>query len=302
MLGFLAPVARRLPLPVQRRLRRLQTSVRMAPAHVATAADETASAAGEWLARQAARLMLYPHRRERIDLPVPLEVGERRFDVVDDLVQYTSLSREQVVSLVSRRHENFRVEWLALAPELREDAWFYLSSRTYLFANAVHVHESPQLVEDVASLTPPASRVLDFGGGTGNLSLALAAHGFRVDYLELSSLQKDFMRFRVDRHRLEDSVRVLDWWAPLEEEAYTVICAFDVFEHIPDLPSTLDRIVAALAVGGTLVESSPFVVNLANPMHHEDPGFQDLLEARGLELVRADTDPRLWTKRSPTLD
>jgi SAM-dependent methyltransferase len=258
--------------------------------------EEAASVTGGWLARRAAALMLYPFRHEQVAVPVPLEAGESRFDVVDDLVRFTSLTREQVLALVSREHENFRVEWLALPPELRDDTWFYLSSRTYLFANAIHVHDSPQIVDDVASLVPPGGKVLEFGGGTGNLSLALAARGLLVDYLELSALQKDFVRFRVGLHGLEGEVSVLDWWAPLAADAYGVICGFDVFEHLPDLPTTLDRIVAALAPGGALAESSPFFVSLSNPMHHEDPGFDDMLRARGLELSKVAYDHRVWRK------
>ncbi len=260
------------------------------------AADEAASRTGRWLSQRATALMLYPYRAEQIDVPVPIESGEHRFDVVDDLVRFTSLTREQTLALMSRRLENFRVEWLALRPGLRDDTWFYLSSRTYLFANAIHFHDSPELVDEVAALVPRDGRVLEFGGGTGNLSLALAARGLDVDYLELSALQKDFVRFRMGLHGLEDRMSVLDWWASLHSEAYDVVCAFDVFEHVSDLSSTLNRIVPTLAAGGALVESSPFFVSLSNPMHHEDPGFDDLLRAHGLELSKTAPDHRVWRR------
>ena len=42
--------------------------------------------------------------------------------------------------------------------------------------NAVHFHDVPTLIDDIVGVLPPMARVLDFGGGTGNLSLALAAH------------------------------------------------------------------------------------------------------------------------------
>ena len=242
--------------------------------------------------------MLYPYRKEQVGVPAPIESAEHSFDVVDDLVRFTSLTREQVLALISRQQENFRVEWLALPQSLRDDTWFYLSSRTYLFANAIHFHDSPELVDEVAELVPRGGRVLDFGGGTGNLSLALAAHGVAVDYLELSALQKDFVRFRAGQHNLGDKMNVLDWWAPLGSGAYDVVCAFDVFEHVPDLPATLDRIVPVLAPGGALAESSPFFVSLSNPMHHEDPGFDDMLRARGLKLSTVASDHRVWRKKA----
>jgi 2-polyprenyl-3-methyl-5-hydroxy-6-metoxy-1,4-benzoquinol methylase len=266
-------------------------------AAAASAADDAAWSVGGRLARAASTLLLFPYRHEHVDVPAPLAAGGARLDVVDDLVRYTSLSRAQVEALLSRRHENFRVEWITVPPALRDDTWFYLSSRLYLFANAVHVHDSPRLVDDVAALVPDGGRVLEFGGGTGNLALALAARGVLVDYLELSALQKDFVRFRVDLHGLHDRVAVLDWWSALVPDAYDLVCAFDVFEHLPQVPPTLDRLVASMRPHGLLVESSPFSASLSNPMHHDDPGFDRLLQARGLELVRTRPDHRVWELR-----
>ena len=92
----------------------------------------------------------------------------------------------------------------------------------------------------------PGGRILELAGGTGNLGLALEARGFRVDYTELSSLQKDFTRVRIKRHKLQSVVRALDWWDDLERASYDVVCAFDVFEPLPDLASTLTDIADAM--------------------------------------------------------
>ena len=52
------------------------------------------------------------------------------------------------------------------------------SNGTYIVANALKTYLGG------------ASDVLDFGGGTGNLALALAARDHRVDFVERSALQK----------------------------------------------------------------------------------------------------------------
>jgi SAM-dependent methyltransferase len=241
--------------------------------------------------------LLSPYRGERVDLPAPLVVGEHRFDVAADLVEYTSLPPEIARELLSRRIENFRTEWLQAPGNLRDDHWFYLSSRMYLFANAVHFHDASEAIDELATLLPPGGRVLDFGGGTGNLALALAARGFHVDYRELSALQKDFTRFRVQRHRLEDSIEILDSWAGLPAAEYDAVCAFDVFEHLPDLEAAVDRLVPALADHGLLLDTPSFGAGLANPMHHEDPGLDSLLADRGLVLERTLPAFRVWAKR-----
>jgi methyltransferase family protein len=243
----------------------------------------TAVAAGASLSAGARKLLLLPYRSERVNLPLPLDVEGHCFDVVQDLVEFTALPPEHVRDLIARRPENFRTEWLQWPPELRDDRWFYLSSRMYLFANAPHFYEAPEVIDEVAGLLPGGARVLDFGGGTGNLSLALAARGFVVHYHELSALQKDFARFRTQRHGLRDRVEILDSWEELPPAHYDAICAFDVFEHLPDLPKVVDP--------------PSFSIGLANPMHHEDPGLTSLLTAQGFVLERTRPAFRVWTKR-----
>ena len=264
-----------------------------------TARDTTAVTVGSSLAEKSRRLLLVPYRDERVDLPPPLVAGAHRFDVVDDLVEFTSLPSESVHALIARRIDNFRTEWLQLPVALREDRWFYLSSRMYLFGNAVHFHEAPAVIDDIAAVLPPGGRVLDFGGGTGNLALALAARGFRVDYRELSALQKEFARFRTQRHHLQNRLEILDSWAELPSDTYDAVCAFDVFEHLPDLTQVVDEVALALIDGGLLIGTPSFGQGLSNPMHHEDPGLDSLLADRGLLLDRTTREFRVWVKRRP---
>jgi len=240
------------------------------------------------LYREADRLSAMPFRTE--------EMARPEGDLIDDLAAYTALPVAVVEDLVCRRRPvDFRAEWHATPPALRGDHWFYLSSKTYLFGNAIHFVTDAE-VDAVAELLPPGAAVLEFGAGSGNLSVGLARRGHQVVCDELSALQRDFIRFRVARHGLGDRVRVLDPWQPPDVGSVDAITAFDVLEHVPDGRALLEeRLLPALRAGGVLVEDSPFDRNVANPMHHEDWGLEAHLRARGMTVDRtAGARTRVW--------
>lgn len=232
-------------------------------------------------------------------MPEPLKVGEHSIDVVADLVEYTGLPKKTVSSLLQRRHDNFRLEWFMLPSAIRKEHWYYLSSRTYVFGNAIHVEDWPRVRGIVRSVAAPA-RILDFGGGSGNLALALAAEGHHVDFLELSALQKDFVRYRAWKQGLADRIRVLDQWTGLAAGSYEAICAFDVLEHLSALAEVLETsVLPAIANGGVLLERSPFGRDLTNPMHHENADELDRTLYRcGFVLLRTSAWLRVWGRAS----
>jgi hypothetical protein len=258
--------------------------------------EEAAVRTGAAVGRAGRRLLLRPWRGATLELPGPLSGPGTRIDVVDDLAAYTRLPKADVLDLLQRRHDSFRAEWHLLPPLLRNDDWFYLSSTMYLFGNAIH--DPAPIVSRLESHLGEHGRALDFGGGTGNLAIALSLRGWEVDYLERSALQKDFVAFRKDRHRL-GTLRVLDDWQPLQTGAYELVCALDVFEHLGKLETLLrEELLPAIRVGGLLAESSPFVRNLSNPMHHEHRGFEATLATLGLDLEAEYPEVRVWRRLS----
>ncbi|HEY7792574.1 MAG TPA: class I SAM-dependent methyltransferase [Gaiellaceae bacterium] len=269
-------------------------------ARLRTLREEAMVRVGGSLGRLGRRVVLRVHAGEDVPVPPPLVSGGRSFDVRDDLAAYTGLPLDEVDELLRRRTDSFRAEWYLTPPGIRRDAWFYRSSLTYLFGNAVHVHEQPELLATILRHTGSSGRALDFGGGTGNLALGLAAGGLDVDYLERSALQKDFVAFRVHRHGLGDQVRVLDDWELLPREAYDAVCALDVLEHLEHLDESLrGNLLPSIRPGGLLIESSPFVRNVSNPMHHEHGQLDELLADAGFVLEADDPMCRVWRRLPP---
>jgi 2-polyprenyl-3-methyl-5-hydroxy-6-metoxy-1,4-benzoquinol methylase len=253
----------------------------------------------ERIFRAANRVATIPWRGEAQPLPKPFNIGSIRLDVVSELATYTGLPKASVERELRFRHEtSFRSEWYATPPELRTDHWFYLSSKGYLFGNAVHFPDTLFNERFVLPYVPRNGHVLDFGAGTGNLAIILAACGLNVHATELSALQRDFIRFRVAKHKLESLITVGDWWERLPASTFDAVIAVDVLEHLPECRRVLDeQLLPTLAPSGVLVENSPFVVNTSNPMHHEDFGLMQFLLERSFTLVEdGGENTRIWRR------
>lgn len=267
----------------------------VARARVRGARTHATIAAGAAFGRVGMRLLLRPWRRERVELPDPVLATDLSIDLIDDLAVYCGLPKERVIELLRRQHTSFRAEWHLTPEPIRTDSWFYLSSSTYLFGNAVH--DPRPLVTRLSEHTAERGRSLEFGGGTGNLAIALLLAGWEPDYLERSALQKDFVAFRIDQHDLR-GLRILDAWRPLARGIYRLVTAVDVLEHIPDLDQFLrEQLIPAIGSGGLLAEASPFIRNISNPMHHEHRTLDNTLAAGGLELEGQYPEVRVWRKK-----
>jgi len=233
-----------------------------------------------------------PFSAERFRLPEPITIDGYELDVVSDLVAFTQLPRTVVENEVSTRSRtSFRAEWHGTAVPLRDDHWFYLSTKGYLFANAEHFADREFLDRQLLPYLKPAGAVLDFGGGCGNLVLQLAACGFEASIQELSAIQRDFVRHRVRNSDLGARIQVLDWWKTAPVRSYDAVIAVDVLEHLPNARQVLDdKLIPCLRAGGVLIENSPFVINVANPMHHADYGFEEHMSEEGFTLENRDSD------------
>ncbi len=137
--------------------------------------------------------------------------------------------------------------------------------------------------------------VLDFGGGAGGLTLALASAGLPCDYADIPGSTATYAAWRFRQHGC--SVTVLDATQPLPVERYGAIITMDVFEHLPDLRATLVALSTALKPGGWLITRSTFAdgdpLHLPQNLLYADIRvFNQLLESCGFRYrgrLRADS-------------
>ena len=172
--------------------------------------------------------------------------------IIDDLVAYTGFSAEEMTPYLLRhpdKHFQSEFEWFSPKNE-RELTWFYRAGSAYLFGNAVHPY-APAL-NIIANGT-----VLDFGAGAGCNTIGLAKRGIQVHFLEINTLQADFIRFRVERHNLKNVLGIAPYhdgkFDPLSciTKRYDAIVAMDVLEHIPDYHRFVAHFITMEAIAST---------------------------------------------------
>lgn len=117
------------------------------------------------------------------------------------------------------------------------------------------VHEAAAML--LASATEPGARVLEFGAGSGAMSLRLKDMGFAVTASDLfpgSFKAKDVPFVAADLN----SAFAAQW-----PEGFDAVMALEIVEHLENPRHVLREIRQLLPVGGRLVLSTP---NIANPV------------------------------------
>jgi len=107
------------------------------------------------------------------------------------------------------------------------------------------------LALDFARQRQSGRRYLDFGAGVGAGGLLFVRHGFDVSHADISSTLLRFSRWRMERRGLPAEFIDLKE-ASLPADAFDMITAMDVFEHLPDPVKAVDHLAVALKRGGFL--------------------------------------------------
>lgn len=157
---------------------------------------------------------------------LPLELNSRDFD---------ALSEKELTEFYS--HDRHYLYELPL--------WNAGSGRVYYFMELIFPYLRRR----------GFSRILDFGGGAGDLCMALSEYGFLASYCDVSRILADFARWRFKRRGVQ--VEMADP-SDLGNNRFDCIVSFDVFEHPKNLPDKMRQIAGAIRPGGSLVFNIEF--------------------------------------------
>ncbi|HEX3952476.1 MAG TPA: class I SAM-dependent methyltransferase [Stellaceae bacterium] len=98
---------------------------------------------------------------------------------------------------------------------------------------------------------PPRSRVLEFGFGWGNSTLALAALGHRVTAVDIEPRFCELLRRRAEREDVDIEIVNADFtWAAGIDEPFDAVVFFESFHHSDDHLALLDALRRAVTPQG----------------------------------------------------
>lgn len=132
------------------------------------------------------------------------------------------------------------MEWLGtLRPERCRPAFKVWNPRTERELEFYYKYTTSLLIEDAHHPVPDEvknfqGRVLEFGGGAGNVAFYLAQKGCEVDYLDINYFQKDFVRDTRDKYAIT-TLNIVEQPSGM----YDYIILRDVIEHLPNYPETM---------------------------------------------------------------
>lgn len=116
-------------------------------------------------------------------------------------------------------------------------------------------------VQNVAKIQPPPARIIDFGAGTGRLSLPLAKAGYSVVAVDPCAEMLDMLRSKAATHNLTVHTIPCRMQDEFQSEPFDIaLCVFTVLLYLLDeasLAASLRRAAAALRPGGRLLFDIP---------------------------------------------
>lgn len=203
-----------------------------------------------------------PEFLERLMKEVHAPFLEKKGQAIAELAEYTGEQPDEV----ERKCDLAGLKAVALWREQHpgdENAVcrFYRENDFYLYElmKTEYNGDEAGIVRDVLSLCQPGEKVLEYGGGCGTLSIALAWQGCRVTHLDLSGPLLDFASWRFRRRGLKVRIH------PLEEEKtddlggpYETLVSIFVLEHLFDPEGAMHAMRRALEPGGKMFVAVDF--------------------------------------------
>ncbi|MBI3326883.1 MAG: class I SAM-dependent methyltransferase [Nitrospinae bacterium] len=136
-------------------------------------------------------------------------------------------------------------------------------------------------------------RALDFGAGVGSGAILFARHGLQIALADISSPLLHFSQWRLERRRLPAQyidLKIND----LPRQAFDLVTAMDVFEHLVDPVKAAEHLWEALKPGGFLYARIAAEVDEDRPQHIVQDFGPTFHRMQALGFIEVWRDEWLW--------
>ncbi len=219
---------------------------------------------------------------------------------IREISAFIPYSADRIRQLWATSNQQLAKNWQEAAlPENDRDrlaAWYAQNSELYLFAISAYNLEYKRIRTNLRVLRHARGACLDYGAGNGEIILEVARRGLPATYYDVEGVTMKFAMDRARRRKLpvEFARSKEELAAAARKRGFDTVFAFDVLEHIPDLPGELDFLSALLAPGGLLVFDVPAGATKSHPIRLNHKLDVDAhLRAKGMR------DARTFWQRSP---
>ena len=227
-------------------------------------------------------------RKEAVDLQILAQVSE-------DLESYCglpmkTLARNWWAHREKTHHEEERI--LQSAQNQKSILDFYAETDYYLYECTYWEAQKDKQREYrkiwLACTKWGLKKLLDFGGGTGGGTLYFHRRGMACDYLDVPGKTSAFAEWRFSKRGLSVAIHPPDP-SQLPANHYDGIIAYDVLEHLFDVPAAVRPIARSLKPGGLLFAKSTFGGGGAhlhqNERYEDVRTFSQLCSEQGLRFL-----------------
>ena len=240
--------------------------------------------------------------KKRLPWPIKKYLGPiyHKWDIKIDkeiiifLKNYYNLSEKEVLRLLRSGGQLSADFWFCSNPRTGlETVKFYEDNPFYAF-NLIFWHGTRyqrNLRDRFIKLAK--GKVLDYGGGVGDLCLKIRKNGLSVDYADLQGKMFDFASKFFKENNLY--INMINLSKNKISGKYDTIFCVDVIEHVVNPKDTLKELVSHLNTNGQLIITA-LESNISNeaPMHFEikfNP--EEYLNLLGIKKLK---EPFLWIK------
>jgi SAM-dependent methyltransferase len=174
-------------------------------------------------------------------------------ELIADLMEFFDLTYDETIQLLKVGKKVFNMTWMALEPKTEEEILkFYEIAPFNVFSLAYWHMQRHQKKFRQRVIEQCSGKVLDYGGGIGDLCIELAKRGFDVTYGDVKGKNMEFAKWRFIKKGL--NVKVIDLVRDIKSlEEYDTILCIDVIEHVPDPKHALKTIGQHLKTHGKLI-------------------------------------------------